>query len=289
MTLDALIQQLTLARGGPLAPGLHLARRTTSHTIEALVYEPVVCLILQGAKETTVGDHTVALHAGQSLVVSHHLPVLARVTQASPEQPYLALVAAVDVAELRSLHDEVADDLPPPEPTSSLAVTRADASTLGVLSRYVDLARNPTEARVLAPLIRRELHYRLLRADNGGMLRALLQHNSHASHISRAIHRLRTEFRRRVEVGDLASSVGMSPSSFHKHFKAITSTTPLQYLKDLRLMEARRLLRGGEYTVSTAAFEVGYVSSSQFSREYSRKFGAPPRSDLPRTSPSPGP
>ena len=252
-----------------------------------MVYEPLVCLILQGAKETRQGDERVLVRAGHAIVVSHPMPVVARVLEASPERPYLALVARLDLTELRALHDDLGDDVGHDVGRAGTgpAVTVAPMGerTLDVLGRYLALAHEPDDAKVLVPGLRRELHYRLLKADTGGMLRALLRRDSHASNVSRAIQTLRRDFKQRIEMVELAHSVGMSASLFYKHFKGVTSTTPLQYQKDLRLTEARRLLLGGEHSVATAAYAVGYESPSQFSREYSRKFGVAPRTDRDAT------
>ncbi len=213
-------------------------------------------------------------------MVSHAVPVTTRVLEASPERPYLSLVAPLDLALLRSLDHDLGDDPGSAASAGAFAVHAVDDATVAVLRRFVALLDDPTDARVLGPAVRRELHYRLLRAPSGAMLRSLLQRGSHASHIAQAIAALRRDFRQRLEVDALARSVGMSPSSFYRHFKDVTATTPLQYHKRLRLTEARRLLRGGEHSVATAAFEVGYESPSQFSREYARTFGAPPRTEL---------
>jgi AraC-like DNA-binding protein len=137
---------------------------------------------------------------------------------------------------------------------------------------------------VLGPLIWKEIHYRVLMAPFGGMLRSLIRHDSNASAIARAIGHIREDLRSPIAIPNLARQVGMSASSFHKNFKTITSTTPLQYQKELRLLEARRLLKTGSASVTAAAFEVGYESSSQFSREYARKFGVPPSQDLARAT-----
>jgi AraC-like DNA-binding protein len=141
------------------------------------------------------------------------------------------------------------------------------------------LADSPADAKVLGPLALKEIHYRLLVSPFGGMLRNLIRHDSYASAIARAIGRIRDDIRSPITVPDLARQVGMSASSFHKHFKMITSTTPLQYQKELRLFEARRLLKTGGASVTAAAFDVGYESPNQFSREYARKFGVPPSQD----------
>jgi AraC-like DNA-binding protein len=155
----------------------------------------------------------------------------------------------------------------------------ADPGLVDALRRYLSLANSPADARVLGPLIAKEIHYRLLVAPFGGMLRSLILRDSNASAIARAIGHIRGDIRSPIAVPDLARKVGMSPSSFHKHFKTITATTPLQYQKELRLLEARRLLVTGDISVTVAAYEVGYESASQFSREYARKFGVPPSRD----------
>ncbi len=283
MALDDLIRRLAPLEGAryqTLIDGLGLARSTEPYGFEALIYEPLVCLILQGQKETRIGGRSHVVSAGECIVVSHALPVTSRVTHASPEAPYLALVASIDVPLLRSLGHEIGDDLQDGGGRASLVVHPADAATLDCFARFTALASDPDDARVLAGAVRRELHYRLLRAPSGAMLRSLGQRGSHASNIATAIARLRAQFRDRLDVDALARAVGMSPSSFYRHFKEVTATSPLQYQKDLRLSEARRLLRTGAQSVSTVAFDVGYESPSQFSREYSRRFGAPPSAEL---------
>lgn len=285
MTTGRLIERVgDCAEGGYriLTGQLGLGVWTQPKSIEPRIYDPVACLILQGTKETTFGDRTVTVRAGEVVLVSHALPVVARVTEASPEAPYMALVIPIDIAMLRSVRDQLGDDVFETHPADAYAASPASEAMLSTFERYLSLADDPIEARVLEPLIRRELHLRFLTADNGAMLRELLERNSYARNISRALETLGNEFRTRLEVAELAQSVGMSASSFHRHFRTVTSTTPLQYQKDLRLTEARKLLIGGEHSVSSVAFEVGYESPSQFSREYSRKFGAPPTRDVSR-------
>jgi AraC-like DNA-binding protein len=232
----------------------------------------VLCLILQGRKQVSFGEHSVSFGPGECLLVSHDVPVRSRITKA----PYLALVFQVDVAVIRKLYDEVAD-LALDEVDARAANThRADPSLVDALYRYLALAESPAEAKVLGPLISKEIHYRLLMAPYGGMLRLLIRHDSRASAIARAILQIRHNVREPLSIPLLAKHVGMSVSSLHQHFKTITSTTPLQYQKELRLIEAKQLLITGRATVSTAAYEVGYESPSQFSREYTRRFGVPP-------------
>lgn len=262
-------------RGDMGPPGLHLLRERSPTEFESTIYEPVVCLILQGEKATTVGDQVRVVSAGSCIVVSHDLPVLARVTQASEKEPYLAIVIQLDLAVLRSLYDEVENVHLEGARASVMEVAPIDLNIADVVGRYLDLIGDPVSARVLLPLVRKELHFRLLLSKPGAMLRALIHRDSNESNIARAIKLLREDHRRSWDIADLAKAVGMSASAFHKHFKSLTMTTPLQYQKDLRLSEARRLLRSG-HSVSRAAFDVGYESPSQFSREYARKFGKPP-------------
>jgi AraC-like DNA-binding protein len=252
-------------------PGLKLFRAPRTTAFEATLYEPVVCLIVQGKKEVTLGTRTLQAEAGALLLVSHDLPVVSRVLKA----PYLSLLLNLEIDLIRGLYDEVGDALDS-ENARALDVQRADEGLLGALHRYLTLAESPRDAKVLGPLIRKEIHYRLLRAPFGGMLRHLVRHDSHASAIARAIRQIREDYRSSIAVPELARSVGMSASAFHKHFKSVTASSPLQYQKDLRLLAAKRLLATGEASVTEAAFEVGYESPSQFSREYARKFGVPP-------------
>lgn len=253
-------------------PGLGYIGYTSPTPLEGAMYEPVICLILRGRKQTTAGPVTVDFGAGESLVVSHALPVLSQVT----ECPYLALTLSLDVGILRSLMHRIAEPAASPASAESLSVDQADEDLVEALLRYVRLAADPVEAEVLGPLVLREIHFRLLKARHGGMLRALLQADSNASHIHRAIAEIREHFRTTLSIPRLSARIGMSQSAFHRHFKSITGTTPLQYQKIMRLQEARRLISAEGYSISRAASTVGYASPTQFSREFSREFGAPP-------------
>ncbi len=261
-------------------PHLVLLRHEQPTEMHAMIYEPVVCLILQGYKETVLGETTLQLGPGESMVVSHDLPVVSRITGAQRNTPYLAMVLMLDVPLLRSLYEQVGEAVVERPTTRAMAVHKTDPRLLDCFARYLALVHDPVEQRVMEPLIRKEIHFRLLMAPHGGMLRKLLRYDSHASKIARAIARIRRDFRTPIAIPALARDFGMSSSSFHKHFKDITATTPLQYQKEMRLLEARRLLFEGDQSVSSVAYEVGYESPTQFSREYSRKFGRPPGSDL---------
>ena len=196
-----------------------------------MIYEPVVCLILQGSKVTSIGDQRVDLRPGDALLVSHDLPVVSRITKASKPEPYIAVILSLDLGLVRSLYDQVTDSDLPGAKARSLSAWQADPAWLAPLIRYFELMDNPMDAQVLGPSILREIHYRLLLSPIGRMLRRLLIADSHASRIAKAIHVLRNEFRSPLCVSDLANRAGMSPSSFHEHFKSVTGTTPLQYQK----------------------------------------------------------
>jgi AraC-like DNA-binding protein len=249
-------------------------------SFEAVVYQPVICLILQGSKETSIGDQFVELQAGDALLVSHDLPVVSAITKASAQEPYIAAILSLDLRLVRSLYEQVGEALTPVRHTRSLSAGPADPTWLEPLGRYIALMDNPLDTQVLGKSILREIHYRLLLSPIGGMLRNLLSVDSHASRVAKAILRIRADFRSPMTVADLARTAGMGLSSFHDHFRLVTGTTPLQYQKDLRLIEARALIMNGHHSVSTAAFTVGYESTSHFSRDYSRKFGAPPSRDV---------
>jgi AraC-like DNA-binding protein len=256
---------------------LGILRHHQPTSFEAAIFEPVIIVVLQGAKETVLGVDSYPMGVGQCLLVSHDLPVIARVTEA----PYLALIFDVEVDMLRDLYGALAQLPSIPAVSSSLAVHYCDATLVDALQRYLALAGTTTDAAVLEPLIAREIHYRLATAPFGGMLRDLIQRDSYASAIASAIKQMRCDFRNPVEIPRLARSVGMSASSFHKHFKTITASSPLQYRKGLQLLEARRQLRGGTTSVSAVAFDVGYQSAAQFSRDYTRRFGMSPKHDIP--------
>lgn len=261
--------------------GFTVLRSRQPTSLETAFYNPLLCLILQGRKETLLGGQHVSFGAGESLIVSHDLPVVTRVTDASARSPYVAMVLSLNLSTVRSLYEEIGDTEIDEEEDQArtLDVGAADASLIDAMGRLFALVDRPLEARVMVPLIQREIHFRLLLARHGAMLRQLLHRESHASRIAKAITKIRQDYASTLAVGDLARIAGMSPSTFHEHFKALTETTPLQYQKNLRLLEARRLLTDGTHSVSSTAFEVGYESPTQFSREYARKFGVSPHSD----------
>lgn len=249
-------------------------------SFESSVYTPFLCLIVRGKKEILIGGQSIRFGAGQSLVLCHDLPVVARILEASEKAPYLTIIMPIDLDIVRSLYSEIGDAAPQQQRAEPLAIGQADEALASALHRYLEISDQPNELAVLGPLILKEIHFRLLMAPNGGMLRQLLSRDSHASRISKAIDLIRQDYRTALAVADLSKAANMSASSFHEHFKSVTGTTPLQYQKDLRLIEAKQLLAVGAQSVATIAYDVGYESATQFSREYARKYGSSPRDDI---------
>lgn len=258
-------------------------RREETSEFEATLYNPFICIILQGRKKVCVGDRSVSLVPGDAFLVSHDLPVTAKILDASPAAPYRALVFALDMGILRSLYELVDEAVSDDASASALSDSAADPAVIARMERYLELMDAPLDAQVLGPMILKEIHFRLLMSPIGGMLRNLLSVDSHASRVAKSIRHIRKGFRESLVMSDLAEVAGMSQSSFHEHFKSVTGTTPLQYQKDLRMIEARDILMRGSCSVSGAGFEVGYESPTHFSRDYSRKFGCSPKHHLAQT------
>ncbi len=283
--LQHLSEQLferSIGREDRILPAAHVFQREEVSALEAVVYNPVICLILQGKKEMNVGDQFVSLAKGDALLVSHDLPVTSKITEASPGAPYRALILSLDLGVLRSLYEQVGEAVSDAHSATSLCASTADPAWVDPMVRYLGLMDAPLDAQVLGPMILKEIHFRLLLSPIGAMLRNLLSVDSHASRVSRSIQKIRADFREPLVVAELAQVAGMSQSSFHEHFKSVTGTTPLQYQKDLRMIEARALFLRGVPSVSVVGFEVGYESPTHFSRDYSRKFGCSPKHHLVR-------
>lgn len=258
---------------------LLLLKQEFPSELDATFYEPALCLILQGRKEVIAGQRHFTFGVGQMLIVSHEMPVVSKIAEASKLEPYIALVLRLDMNIIRDMQHEIAEIPFDADRARSLEANDASEHMTDALFRLVNASQDPAESLVLFPQILREVHFRLLQATCGGMLRNLLRQNSHASKISKAISLIRCKYSEPMLFADVAKSVGMSASSFYHHFKVITESTPLQYQKNIRLLEARRLLTCEGESVTLTALKVGYESPNQFSREYARKFGSTPRSD----------
>lgn len=260
--------------GGPDAM---LITAETTTPAQQIVYEPMLCVILAGAKRTTLGNRTFDYHAGDYLVVSADLPVSGQVLQA----PYAAVGVALDPAMISELMLE-AGGAPDEAAGPALTVSRMDDGLIDAVGRLIGLLDRPGDSAVLAPMIRREIVWRLLAGENGAMVRQIGSKDGRLGRIQRVIQQLREHYAEPVRIEDLAELAGMSETSLHRHFKAVTSMSPLQYQKQVRLQEARNRLLSDGHDIAGVGFAVGYDSPSQFSREYRRQFGRPPGRDLDR-------
>jgi len=246
--------------------------------------EPAIALTVQGAKRALLGDEVFDYHPRRFLITSLDLPVVLRAVEASREVPYLSLVLKLDLRAIAELVTQI--EMPPPSRASPVTrgIVLGETTTplLEAFDRLVALLDEPASVRVLAPLIQKEIFYRVLMSDQGALLWQMASFGSHGHRVSRAIDWLKSNFAAPLRVEELAADVQMSPSRFHHHFRQLTAMSPLQFQKWLRLNEARRLMLTENLDASNAAFRTGYESPSQFSREYSREFGAPPRRDIER-------
>ena len=262
-------------------PGLSLYRRDEPTQPTSGMYEPSICLVAQGAKRVLLGDDTYVYDTHHFLITSVDIPTVWEIIEASREKPCLGLVLKLDQREILQLM--VDSNLPPPRAQQSsrgMATGEVTLPLLTAFQRLIDLLAGPKDIPILAPIIQREISYRLLVGDQGARLRQMASAGSQSHQIARAIDWLKGNFTRPLRIDDLATQVNMSTSTFHHHFRALTAMSPLQYQKWLRLNEARRLMLTERLDATTAAFQVGYESPSQFSREYSRLFGAPPLRDI---------
>ena len=264
-------------------PGLYLGRRSVPLEKVHSVLEPSFCVIAQGSKVVFLGDHRYQYDPFNYLLTTLELPRVSQVLEASKEQPYLSLRLELDpnlvgsvLMEAGYAHTSAKTDV------GATVVSALDADLLDAIVRLVRLVDLPAEARILMPLITREIIYRLLMGDQGERLRHLTVLGGYTPNIIAAIQRLRQDFDQTVRIEELAHEIGMSVSSFHHHFKAVTAMSPLQFQKRLRLQEARRLMLGEDLDANSAAYRVGYNDASHFNREYKSHFGVPPMRDVQR-------
>ncbi|PXA76940.1 AraC family transcriptional regulator CmrA [Caulobacter sp. D4A] len=263
-------------------PGMWLARMSQPSPPVHGVHEAAVCIIAQGRKQVMLGEEVYVYDHARFLVVSVDVPVVGQVIEASDDAPYLCVRLDIDPRRLNELILEIDPGPVRNAPAPGMALSETTPELLDATVRLVRLLETPGDIPVLAPLIQREILYRLLRTDQGPRLREIAACESRLGQVSRAIHWLRTNYHLPFRMETLASEARMSPSALHQHFKAVTAMSPLQYQKQLRLQEARRLILAQGLDAATAGHNVGYDSPSQFSREYARLFGAPPLRDATR-------
>lgn len=264
-------------------PGLTLVRYEAPTEPISGVSEPTVCLVAQGAKRVMLGDEEYVYDANHYLLTSVGLPIVSNVLTASREVPLLGIVMKLDMRMVAQLMVDTA--LPVPRSGQAgrgVAVSEVTLPLLDAILRLMGLLDTPEDIPILAPLLQKEIIYRLLTGEQGTRLRQIAMAGSHSHQIAQAIDWMKTNYTKPLRVEDLASQAGMSTSTFHHHFRTMTAMSPLQFQKWMRLHEARRLMLTERQDATSAAFQVGYESPSQFSREYRRQFGAPPLTDIKR-------
>jgi AraC-like DNA-binding protein len=274
------------ARGdGTVEPleGLQLRRASSTTEIGHSVSFPALCVVAQGSKEILLGDSLYRYDPAHYLITTAELPIASQITEASEEKPYLGLVLELDPVLVSSVMVEAGHPVPQGHAAvKAIDVSPVDAELLDAVVRLARLLDSPAGARFLAALIKREIVYRLLGGEQGGRLSHIAVLGGHGHRIAMAIEQLREDFDRPLRIEDLARDLRMSVSGFHHHFKAVTAMSPLQFQKQLRLREARRLMLGEDLDAASAGYRVGYSDASHFTREYKRLFGAPPVRDVGR-------
>ena len=263
--------------------GLYLSRASTPLGPLHNLVEPSLCVVAQGSKEFLLGRDRYRYDPLHYLLVTVDLPYVGHVLEASREQPFLSLRLELDPTLLGAIMIE-ADQASPLGPAAmrAIAVSPMDIDLLDAIVRLIRLLDSPAESPILAPLITREIIYRLLMGEQGARLRRLAAVGGYTPRIARAVERLRQDFGQPLRIEDLAGELGMSVSGLHHHFKAVTALSPLQFQKRLRLQEARRLMLSEDLDAASAAYRVGYRDASHFNREYKSLFGAPPMRDVQR-------
>jgi AraC-like DNA-binding protein len=288
LELRALVKRHAAPLCRELLPNLSLWSSYGATPPTPVIYEPMLYFTLQGIKQLTVGDRQLEHRPGTFLLASLDVPVVCGVRDCSPEQPYLGIAVKLDPAAVAALLLDL-----PPEPERALDPAQEELGPMTIsatttramedaLLRFVSLVEAPGDVPLLAPMIERELLYRVLQSERGTVLRQIARADSRLSQIQRAVKWIRSHLAEPLRVETLAGVAAMSVSSFHRHFKTVTGLSPLAYHKQMRLQEARRRLLAEPGAVASVAVSVGYESVSQFSREYTRQFGLPPARDAAR-------
>lgn len=259
-------------------PGLKVIRETAPSLMQYAICKPLVALVLQGSKRVAMGSDSFDFGAGDSLLITADVPTVSQITRASIAVPYFSLVLDLDPAVIEALVVEMG--ALPVATGAAVRVNPTEIEAADAALRLMRLLDRPASVPILQTQLLRELHFWLLSGRHGGAIRSLGVADSHAQRIARAVALIRANFAEPLRVKQLAEAAGMSVSSFHEHFRAITSLTPLQFQKQLRLIEARRMMLAEGAMISNAAYAVGYESVPQFTREYGRMFGRPPARDM---------
>lgn len=264
--------------------GLYLARLIRPTESALALYQPALCFVVQGGKQVLVGDEVLRYDPGHYLLFTVDLPVVFRVEEASEGRPYFGMRLDLDPALVASVLMEAGAETRKGDASiKAIGVNTIDADLLDAVVRLVRLVDKPGEQKILAPLVKREIVYRLLVGGEGARLGHLVASSrGDTRRISRAIGRLREHYHEPLKIEEVARELGMSVSGFHHHFKSVTSMSPLQFQKQIRLQEARRLMLGEELDAASTGHRVGYEDPAYFSRDYKKLFGAPPQRDIAR-------
>lgn len=264
-------------------PFLFIMRRSNATGLSHGIYKPSFCLVAQGEKEVWLAKDHFLYSPADYLVASVHLPVTTQVTEATPDVPYLGLRLEFSPSQiLKVLHDSELRATPKENPKRAMFVSHIESSLLDAVIRLARLLDTPEDIPMLAPLYTEEILYRVLQGQNGDILKGIVMEESSIRQIRDVIEHIMNNFNHSFRIEELAEIANMSISSFHRYFKEVTAMSPIQFQKQMRLQEARRLLLTESADASDVAYRVGYESSSQFSREYSRMFGFPPIQDIKR-------
>ncbi|WP_375287060.1 AraC family transcriptional regulator N-terminal domain-containing protein [Sphingomonas sp.] len=278
------IRRYTEAHADPLGiahapiPGLSLVRTTATGELQYGIQRPLICLVVQGTKDVTMGSRTLAFSGGDSMLITADVPTVSQISRASRMAPYLSFALYLNPALIAELSNEM--KAVPIDDRAPLTLQPTDAEVADTALRMVRLLDRPASIPMLKAQLVREMHYWLLAGRHGPAIRHLGFPDSHARRIARAVEAIRCDYASPLPVERLAALAGMSPSTFHHHFRAVTSLSPLQFQKQLRLIEARRMMLAESAPASNAAYAVGYESVPQFTREYRRLFGNPPVRDI---------
>lgn len=284
--LAALVDRYTSIQGNGVCTtaidSLEFMRECEPATAIPGISEPLLAILVQGRKEVLLDEEIYRYGVAQYLVLSVDLPISGCVIEATPDRPFLGFKLNLDPLQLCDIIAQTELDIGKKESVRGLFVGNADSSLIDCAIRLTKLLDTPQDIPFLAPMIIREIYYRLLIGEQGEAVRQIATAGSNMQRIAEVIKRLKADFTSPLRVENLALAANMSASSFHRHFRAITSMSPLQYQKQLRLLSARQMMLIENVDASQAAYQVGYESASQFSREYARMFGAPPIRDIER-------
>ncbi|PCI86896.1 MAG: AraC family transcriptional regulator CmrA [Hyphomicrobiales bacterium] len=281
--LASIIDQYAVVEGlnQTIIPQVSLLKISTPDIPVPCIYQPCICFIAQGQKQVMLENHHYRYSPSEYLIISVELPLMSQILKASESEPYLMLKIDIDLQQLSELLILIGHPADLNKKTQrGIFVGKSDAAMADSVLRLARLLSTPDDIPVLAGQTMREIYYRLLQSDYGAMVAQTALKGSHMQNISLAIQKIKSEFETHISIDKLAGLSGMSISSFHAHFKAVTAMSPLQFQKSIRLIEARNLMLVNELDAASTAYKVGYESPSQFNREYARMFGKPPMQDI---------